>query len=53
MIPALVRAGLVTPRTKELFESVGVPVNEDLSILKAMEDTKSDQNILNESNTSY
>ena len=53
MVPALVRAGLVTPRTKELFESVGVPVNEDLSILRAMEDSKSDQNILNESNASY
>ena len=53
MIPALVRAGLVTPRTKKLFEEVGVPVNEDLTVLNAMEDTKSDQNVLNEAGASF
>jgi hypothetical protein len=53
MIPALVRAGLVTPRTKELFEGAGVPVNEDLSVLEAMEDAKSDQNVLNAESASY
>ena len=53
MIPALVRTGLVTPRTKELFEGVGLPVNEDLSVLNAMEDAKSDMNVLNESGAEY
>lgn len=53
MIPALVRAGLITPRTKVLFEGIGVPINEDMTILNAMEDAKSDQNILNEAGASY
>jgi len=53
MIPALVRAGLITPRTKNLFEEVGVPVNEDLTVLHAMEDAKSDQSVLNEEGASY
>jgi hypothetical protein len=53
MIPALVRAGLITARTKELFEGVGVPINEDMTILNAMEDAKSDQSILNEEGASY
>lgn len=38
MMPALVRVGLVTARTKELFEGIGVPVNADLTVLEAMED---------------
>jgi len=53
MIPALVRAGLITPRTKELIQGIGVPVNEDLSVLHAMEDAKSDQNVLNQEGASY
>lgn len=53
MIPALVRAGLITPRTKELFEGIGVPINEDMTILHAMEDAESDQSILNEEDASY
>jgi len=53
MMPALVRAGLVTPRTKEMFESLGVPVNADLSILESMEDEKSTLNVLNEQAASY
>ncbi len=53
MIPALVRAGLITTRTKELFEQAGVPVNEDLTVLEAMEDAKSDQSILNQQGASY
>lgn len=53
MIPALVRAGLITPRTKTLFESAGIPVNEDLSILESMEDARSDQSVLNEVGASY
>lgn len=53
MIPALVRAGLITARTKKLFQEAGVPINEDLTILNAMEDTESDQNILNEVGSEY
>ena len=33
MMPALVRAGLITPRTKELFEGIGVAVNADLTVV--------------------
>jgi len=53
MMPALVRAGLVTARTKELFEGIGVPVNADLSVLEAMEDGKSDLNVLNAEQAAY
>ncbi|NQV65487.1 MAG: ferritin-like domain-containing protein, partial [SAR86 cluster bacterium] len=53
MMPALLRAGLITPRTRELFVGAGVPVNADLSILHAMEDAKSDQSVLNEAGVSY
>ena len=53
MIPALNRAGLITPRTKELFSDVGIVVNEDLRILNAMEDSKSDMSILNETGATY
>ncbi len=53
MVPALVRAGLITARTKELFVNAGVPVNEDLTVLNAMEDAKSDMNVLNEVGARY
>ncbi len=53
MLPALVRAGLITPRTKELFEEIGVRVNSDLSVLQAMEDRESTTNILNEASAAY
>jgi len=53
MMPALVRAGLVTPRTKALFEGIGVPVNADLTVLEAMEDGKSDLNVLNAEQAAY
>jgi len=53
MMPSLVRAGLVTPRTRELFEAAGIPVNADLTVLEAMEDRKSDVNVLNPSQTAY
>lgn len=53
MMPALVRAGLVTPRTKELFVSAGIPVNEDLTVLNQMEDEKSDTNVLNAEGAEY
>jgi hypothetical protein len=44
---------LITARTRELFEGIGVPINEDLTVLQAMEDAKSDQNILNQEGASY
>lgn len=53
MMPALVRAGLVTPRTKALFEQAGIPVNADLRVLEAMEDRKSDMNVLNAQQAAY
>ncbi|MBT5192541.1 MAG: ferritin-like domain-containing protein [Rhodospirillaceae bacterium] len=53
MMPAMARVGLITPRTEELFDEVGIRVNRDLSVLNAMEDAKSDQNILNEAGVSY
>ena len=53
MLPALVRAGLITPRTTQLFEDLGVPVNTDLTVLEAMEDAKSDLNVLNAEKAAY
>ena len=53
MMPALVRAGLITPRTRELFEAAGIPVNADLRVLEAMEDAKSDTNLLNAEQAAY
>jgi esterase/lipase superfamily enzyme len=53
MMPALVRAGLVTARTRELFEQSGVPVAADASILEAMEDRTSDVNVLNADQAAY
>ena len=53
MMPALVRAGLVTERTREMFEAAGIKVNADLSVLHAMEDAKSDVNVLNAEAAAY
>jgi len=53
MMPALIRAGLVTARSRELFEKIGVPVNADLTILLAMEDRKSGLNVLNAGKAAY
>jgi hypothetical protein len=53
MMPALVRAGLVTSRTKDLFEVAGIPVNADLSVLEAMEDKDSSVNVLNTEQAAY
>jgi hypothetical protein len=39
MMPALVRVGAVTDRTRELFKKEGIPVWEDLATLEAMEDS--------------
>ncbi len=53
MLPSLVRAGLITPRTRELFEGAGIRVNADLTVLEAMEDKRSDVNVLNASQAAY
>ena len=53
MMPALIRAGLVTPRTKSLFEEAGIPVNADLSVLEAMEDKESVVSVLNAEQAAY
>ncbi|NIR60384.1 MAG: hypothetical protein GWO02_13125, partial [Gammaproteobacteria bacterium] len=46
MMPALVRVGLVTPRTRELFEQAGIPVFDDQTVLREMEDGTSGRNVL-------
>jgi hypothetical protein len=38
MMPALVRVGAVTERTRELYAAEGIPVWDDVSVLEAMED---------------
>jgi hypothetical protein len=38
MMPALVRVGAVTPRTRELFKAAGIPVWEDATVLESLED---------------
>lgn len=40
MMPALVRVGAVTDRTRELYAKEGIPVWEDTSVLEAMENSK-------------
>ena len=38
MMPALVRVGAVTDRSRELFKEAGIPVWDDATILESMED---------------
>jgi len=38
MMPALVRVGAVTDRTRKLYEEAGIPVFEDTTVLESMED---------------
>jgi len=38
MMPALVRVGAVTDRTRALFKEEGIPVWDDLTVLESMED---------------
>ena len=40
MMPALVRVGAVTKRTRELFSAEGIPVWDDLTVLESMEDSQ-------------
>ncbi|WOF75537.1 ferritin-like domain-containing protein [Parvibaculaceae bacterium PLY_AMNH_Bact1] len=37
MMPAIARVGLVTERTRPLYEEAGITISEDLSVLEAME----------------
>jgi hypothetical protein len=53
MLPSLVRAGLITPRTKEMYEEIGIKVNADLTVLEAMEDRESTTNVLNSEAAAY
>ncbi len=48
MMPALSRVGLITERTRKLYEEAGIPVNEDLEILNKMEGGKTDEALLAE-----
>ncbi|HYA98281.1 MAG TPA: hypothetical protein VEH49_09310, partial [Methylomirabilota bacterium] len=38
MMPALVRVGAVTERSRRLYEAAGIPVWDDASVLESMED---------------
>jgi hypothetical protein len=38
MMPALVRVGAVTERTRELYAEANIPVWDDLGVLESMED---------------
>ena len=38
MMPALVRVGAITDRSRELFKDAGIPVWDDLTVLESMED---------------
>jgi hypothetical protein len=38
MMPALIRVGAITPRTRELLEAEGIPVTEDKSVLESFEE---------------
>ena len=38
MMPALLRVGAVTDRTRELYKAAGIPVWDDASVLESMED---------------
>jgi hypothetical protein len=40
MMPALVRVGAITDRTRELYAAANIPIWEDLSVLESMEDTE-------------
>jgi len=53
MLPALRRVGLVTRRTEQLFKDVGIEITDDLTVLNAMEDAKSDQSILHAAGADY
>lgn len=38
MMPALVRVGAITDRSRELYAAEGIPIWEDTSVLESMEE---------------
>jgi hypothetical protein len=38
MMPALVRVGAITDRSRELYAADGIPIWDDASVLESMED---------------
>jgi hypothetical protein len=46
MMPALARVGLITDRTRPMYEAAGIPIWDDVTVLNKMEDGKSDQAVL-------
>ncbi len=46
MMPALVRVGAVTERSRALYEEAGIPVWEDASKLESLEDRESGDIVL-------
>jgi hypothetical protein len=40
MMPALVRVGAITDRSRELYKEAGIPIWEDASVLESMEDSE-------------
>jgi hypothetical protein len=40
MMPALVRVGAVTERSRELYRQAGIPVWSDTTVLESMEDSR-------------
>ncbi len=40
MMPALVRVGAITERTREKFKENGIEIHEDTTVLNAMEDSE-------------
>ncbi|HTO70821.1 MAG TPA: ferritin-like domain-containing protein [Myxococcota bacterium] len=49
MMPALVRVGAVTKRTRELYKQHGIPVWEDASVLESFEDHETGDIVIPES----
>jgi len=49
MMPALVRVGAVTPRTRELYKQHDIPVWEDASVLESFEDSNTGDIVIPES----
>lgn len=47
MMPALVRAGVVTDRVRERYEKAGIPIWEDRHVLESMEDVEGERELLN------
>lgn len=51
MMPALARVGLITDSVRPLYEEAGITLWDDVTVLNAMEDGKSDEAVLKEFTT--